>query len=270
MKTNKLLSFIILLVVCSSLFAQEQQPKTVKRIKISDFILGVAFAPSLKDFNGTLEDFKAVAPESNFLKKDFTGYSLPIGTLSAPGNTLFSGAIGILISDHKKTRYKINPLLRFGLTYFRSQNFIYLISGFEQDPFGNTNKYDYWMIYNSDQLRFDGSLIFRTNPQARISVFVGAGVATSFSFNAWTQISETIYYPGYPNGTINTTYEITKSKNIHGFSVAVPIGVDIRIFKNCHLIIEYKPSYNALVIPESRTIKSTSHQFLLGLKVAFK
>lgn len=122
--------------------------------------------------------------------------------------------VGLQFSNKEKTMYKSNPLLRLGFTYSSGTN---LMGGsFKEDriPFdtltssqtGQTafidsiNTQGYNMNYRSEQLRFDGSIIFRTNPEARWSLFTGIGITAGISINARTDI----YYSNY--GTAETTY----------------------------------------------------------------
>lgn len=301
MKINNLLSAIILLTVYSSVFGQEQQPRTVKRISIHDFYIQTGFF-SERNTNGTLADFKTLAPQSVLLNNNMTDFSQSIGS-SLTSNTMFSVMLGLQFSDKQKTIYKANPLLRLGISYFSGTT---LTGGSYKEgrkPYdtltstqtGQTVYIDsvitknYSMNYSSEQLRFDGSLIFRTNPEARWSIFTGIGITAGLSINANTDIyysnygrTETRYangntsssYYGY-SGSDNSKTEKYRNKNNFGLSTYIPMGIDFRIgkkrvfWKRTHLFYELRPGINITSIPELRTITNASLQHGLGLRVSW-
>jgi hypothetical protein len=143
------------------------------------------------------------------------------------------------------------------------------------------------MKYSSEQLRFDGSLIFRTNPEARWSLFTGIGITAGFSFNAYSEIyfSQTNSIEArFPNGNSSTYYshfgndwetEKFRNKNNLAFSTYIPMGIDFRIgkksefWKQTHLFYEIRPGINMTSIPELRTLTNRTIQHGLGLKVSW-
>ena len=117
MKTTNILSVVVLLTVYSSVFGQEQQPKTVKRISIHDFYIQTGIMLLGHNTNGTLTDFKTLAPQSVLLNNNLMDYSQS-GGFGLTGNIMFSAMLGLQFSDKQKTTYKANPLLRLGISYF--------------------------------------------------------------------------------------------------------------------------------------------------------
>src|SRR5690606_33840629 len=105
---------------------------------------------------------------------------------------------------------------------------------------------NYSMDYVSEQLRLDGSVIFRTNPEGRWSLYAGIGFTVGLSVNATTEIYYSKYgriETRYPNGQTSHSYQyyypgsyISKTetfRNKTNFSVSpyIPMGVDFRIGK---------------------------------------
>ncbi|MEX0966412.1 MAG: hypothetical protein WD077_04180 [Bacteroidia bacterium] len=300
MKRIKILAVVISLTVSFSVFGQEQQPTTVKKISIHDVYIQTGFFTE-DNTNGILSDFRTLVPQSEILNNNMTDFS-QLGSSTLISNNTFSVMLGIQFSDKKKTIYKSNPLLRLGISYFSGTT---LTGGsFEEDrkPYdtltsaqtGETVYIDsvttqyYGMNYSSEQLRFDGSLIFRTNPGARWSIYTGIGITAGLSINASTDISysksgrtET----RYPNGNTFTSHgysgsgssktEKFRNETNFGASTYVPMGIDFRIgnkrefWKRMHVFYELRPGINITSIPELRTITNASIQQGLGLRVSW-
>lgn len=300
MKTTIILSALVLLTVSSSVFGQEEQPKAIKKISIHDIYIQTGFF-SERNTNGTLADFKSLAPQSVLLNNNMTDFS-PSGGFSLTSNTMFSVMLGLQFSDKQKTTYQTNPLLRLGISYFSGTTLTGGLYKEDRKPYdtltstqtGQTvyidsiNSKNYSMNYSSEQLRFDGSLIFRTNPEARWSIFTGIGITAGLSINANTDI----YYSNsgrtetrYPNGNTSSSYgnsssdnyktEKFRNKNNFGASTYIPMGIDFRIgkkrefWKHTHLFYELRPGINITSIPELRTITNASIQHGLGLRVSW-
>jgi len=301
MKINILSPILILMTCYSSVFAQKEQIKTIKRISIKEIYIQTGLFVE-QNSNGSLTDFKTLAPQSVLLNSDFTGYSSSNAS-GASGNNMFSVMLGIQFSDKQKTTYKANPLLRLGFSYCSGTTLIGSLNKEDSNAYDTltsnqtgqtlyvdsvTERY-YSMNYSSQQLRFDGSLIFRTNPEARWSLFTGLGIIAGFSLNAKTSIFYSKYdntETRFPNGTIysssNSSYpgdnikkEEFKNKNNFGLSTYIPLGLDFRIgkkrefWKRIHLFYELRPAINITSIPELRSFTNTSVQQGLGLKVSW-
>lgn len=299
MKTTNILSVAIFLTISFSVFGQEQ-PKTIKRISIHDFYIQTGMFLE-RNTNGTLTDFKTLAPQSVLLNSNFTGYSQS-NEFVLTGNTMFSVMLGLQFSDGQKTAYKTNPQLRLGISYFSITSLTHSLLKEEHKPYDtlmstqtgqtiyldSTYNKSYGMNYSSEQLRFDGSLIYRTNPQARWSLFTGIGITAGLSINAKTDIyynqiggTETRNSNGtttsstYDYSTDNNKIEKYKNKNNYGLTAYIPMGIDFRIgkkrefWKRTHLFFELRPGINSTSIPELRTITNASMQYGLGLKVSW-
>jgi len=145
----------------------------------------------------------------------------------------------------------------------------------------------YGMYYNSDQLRLDASIIFRTNPEARWSLFTGVGFNVGFSINSNTDV----YYSKFNDTEIrrevgsrtfssfSSNYSENNGKSERfinktniAFSTFIPMGIDFRIgktsefWKRIHLFYEARPGINVTLIPELHTLTNVSLQQGIGLK----
>lgn len=297
MNSKNLLATITLFTASFVLFGQDAtQKKTIKRIKINDFYIlsGNIIENST---NGILTDFKSLASQSLLQNNNFSNYS-QVEHTKFTDNTMVSLMVGIKFRDKEKTAYKKNPLLRIGINYFNGTSLSGQLNNDITKPYDTlssssgqtffrdsiiTKSYD--MDYSYEQIRFESSLIFRTNPEDRWSLFAGVGLSIGYSFNATTNID----YINYsriktrnlsdnanlaPNTiSVNTKTEKYNNRNSFGLAAFVPMGVDFRIgnkrefWKRAHLLFEIRPGLNAISIPELRTIVNSSMLFGFGLKV---
>jgi hypothetical protein len=146
----------------------------------------------------------------------------------------------------------------------------------------------YNMNYWSQQLRFDGSLIFRTNPEARLSLFSGIGLTAGMSIMAMTDVySSTTFQmetelPGGSSSSIqtdneNNTYVLESFRNATNFgaSAYVPMGIDFRVgkknefLKRLFLNYEFRPGVNVTSIPELGTFTNVMTQHNFGIRVSW-
>ena len=301
MKTTNIFAVLIFMTVSFTAFGQELQKKPVNRINVRDIWIQLGYFNE-GNSNGTLAEFKTLAPESVLLNNDMTGFSQRNGFMST-GTSVFSVMLGIQFSDKQKTIYKANPLLRIGISYFSGTSLTNSLFKEVRRPYdtltstqtGQTIYIDsvtterYRMNYLSDQIRIDGSLIFRTNPEARWSWYAGIGISAGLSINAKTEISydtegvkETSSSSGGTShsfegyfGSDNRKVEFFRNKNNFGVSTYIPMGVDFRIgkksefWKMTHLFYELRPGINITSIPELRTMTNAYFQQGIGVRVSW-
>lgn len=301
----KRINFLLLLsLISTSLisFGQETLETPVKRIKISDFILysGLSFE---RTNLGSFNDFRKLAPESELLQNDMSIINQNQG-YSYVGNGNFSVLLGLQFSDKNRKAYRPNPLLRIGLTYSSGSRISSFNYGEDRNPFdtltssktGNETYIDsvyterYSMNYNSEQILVNASLIFRTDPDARWSLFSGIGFTAGVSINSSTGIhyhsedwKEEIHNNNQFTANaqprdiniIEDKFETFENKTNYGFSAYIPIGVDFRIgnkrefWKKTHLFYEVQPSLNVYTIPELGTFNNVSFRHGLGVRINF-
>lgn len=304
MKTIKFLSTILVIFFTVSLFGQEQPKKPIKKMSIQDiyFQTGMLSSPNT---NVTLADFKTLAPQSVLLTNDFTNFAIQ-DRMGGTNNSSFSVMIGINFSDKQKTTYKTNPQLRLGFSFFSGSVLSTSLNNETQKPYDtltstqtgqvyyidSLTRQNYKMDYSLNQLRFDASLIFRTNTEARCMLYTGIGFTAGISINANTNIyydkmaktvsnNDTFTFKDNINDNIqsnskrdseNRIRESYNNNGSFGFSAYIPIGIDFRVgnkkelCKRTHLFYEIRPCINITTIPELSTITSASLQQGIGLR----
>jgi hypothetical protein len=138
------------------------------------------------------------------------------------------------------------------------------------------------MSYSAQQLRLESSVIIRTNPAKRWSIYAGAGMSFGVSYKAETYIN---YFAYSSNSAYNANYDYAsnvqsssehfRNKMSISTSLFVPMGIDFRIgkkrefWKRLHLYYEMKPSLTVTSIPELRTSTQVNMINTLGLKITF-
>lgn len=292
-----LLAAIVLMISSMTLQAQEIQTPPIRKVSISNFYVQLGLFTMLQQ-NGTLADFQALAPESDLLKIDFAGYTLSNGkTISS--NSVFSIMLGLKFGDKQKTAYKANPELKLGVSYFTGNGFSASLNRIDRKPWDTltssqtggvyyldsvTNRTT-MMSYDADQIRLCASLIFRTDPKARWSLYAGIGISAGMSLHARTSVSNSTYnnteggfenqstFSSIPSDWALETASYNNKTNL-GFSTFVPMGIDFRLgkkrefWKRTHLFYELGPGVSFTVIPELRTITSVGLQHGFGLRVS--
>lgn len=301
MNTRNFLFTTTLLLFFSAAYAQEE--KTISRVNVSDLYIQAGISHG-GDVTGTFSDFQKLAPNSALLKNDFTDYEWWDRSTYQSSSEIFSLLLGIQFSNKEKAAYKTNPKLRLGLTYlsesgisgsltrFRTQT-IDTLSSDQSDRevyVDSVNSSNYNMNYDYEQLRLDASLLFRTNPEQRFSLFAGIGMTAGISINSGTEIihykstrtelrdPNSIYHSSYTN--LSSMDSERQSENFqnqtnYGFSAYVPLGIDFRMgnkrefWKRLHLFYEARPGISFIAIPELETITSTTVQQGLGVRVSW-
>ena len=313
MKKNTYILVILFFIFSPALFGQDKKSGANKKFEIQDISFQAGFFLE-QGLTPTTSDFKELAPQSDVLNENFSGYksypsyysynggnSMNVNTMS-PGNRMSPMAsvlLGIKINK-KEGEYKFNRLLRVGLAYYANTGMtsgLYKSERTTMDIFtsaqtGQTVFLDSVslktlnMNYFSQQLRLDGSMIFRTDPEKRWSIYTGFGITLGMSFNATTDIysmksnwlesrlmSENIDESGpYHKNNEDMVKESFRNKSNFGASAFIPIGIDHRlgkkrdIWKHLHIFAELRPGISINAIPELSTFTSGSIQNTFGVK----
>jgi len=296
MKT-RITGICFLLAVLSQ--AQTATDSVKKRIRISEASLlqTIIIQP---DAIATLEDFRKIAAGSEILQQDFRDYSRSRG-ISLDIQSSFSAKIGLSFSDRNKKPYKSHPLLRAGVTYRKMTNLSMgldrstarrwdtLTSSQGAPPMyvDSMTEYHVGMHYQSEELRADISLLFRTNPEARWSLYGGIGFTAGSSFNAYVTVNEEIHNtlkltsengssPAYSNFTDREhRSEQIRTANGMGYSVNIPVGIDFRLgkkrifWRRLHAYYEAKPYFNSYTVAGLRTISNVGFENGIGARISF-
>lgn len=276
--------------------ANTSQCQEIKRINISEFYLipsTIIFSPNslnIIEIERLAKNSSLLSNTNNFAGFDNNSYN------GMNGNTSFSLLLGFNISDKGKSEILNNPHFRLGFTYGKNS----LVSGFfsneqifivdtlisqnsNRETFVDSTVTDnYFVNYETENIRIDASVLFRRNPEKRWSVFVGMGIMAGFSVQANTQINYQRYsrfnyrYENTSNRINDEILEYNNEKfeNKTSFSLAayVPFGVNFRIgnkrefWKHTHLYYEMRPGLMFTDIPEIGSFTNTFLQQGFGLK----
>jgi hypothetical protein len=193
-------------------------------------------------------------------------------------NNTFTVNLGLQFYDSEKQTYKSNPQLNIGVSFMGAT--ILNASYFKEEKvrfdtlsslnsayvvyMDSTRFQSYRMEYLFQQIWINTSLIYRTQPNARWSLYSGAGVSVLTSLMSATHIfyykHELISY-SFPNSAnyystqrLPENYEnfneIHANKtNLSAFAY-IPLGVDFRIAKKnefwrkMHLVMEMQPAWH--------------------------
>ena len=278
----KKLSFLTVLAISGSVFSQ--------KIKINEFHVSSGTA-SMNMPEGSLEDFKILAPNSVILTKDFSqfnqGYFNPMGfRYGMNQSSMYSLQLGLQCAKMQKATFRIGitHLSNYGLLsarggYSVSAPYDTLTSSQtgQQTFLDTTYTKSYDLNYSNQQLRLDGAVIFRMFPDKRWSLHAGLGASFGYSYRANTNIryseySSTSYISSY-SGSYTSEQETFKNKNSLGASLYIPLGIDFGIGKKrsfwmpFHLYLETRPSLNINSISNLGTTFSPGMSSALGLRI---
>jgi len=277
-----------LMLMLYAFLGQLTLAQTDKKVRISGISAQVGQI-SLPYQSLNVADFRKIVPQSKILQKDYTNFTEANGS-GQSGSPIFSMLLGLEFGKKDK---KGHPELRLGFNYFTSQDFTVSLSStsskrcdtlistqtgqmFFLDSIHVQNSY---ARSSSEQLRFDASYLYRTNPDARFSGFLGIGTTLGTSLNSQTFVSAYDYKYKATLGTSptsfitrNNAFEYFTNKNNIVSSVYIPLGCDLRIVKKkpiwsgIHLFYETRAGVNIASVPNYGLMKGVFLQHGLGLK----
>jgi hypothetical protein len=294
MKT-KLILCTAFSVMAWELFSQTDTIAPIKALNACEVnvLFGGYFQPIQY---GTIAEFQKLAPGSELLKADFTGYNQYNDYISSV-NGMFAVNLGFRFGNSARTAYKKNPLLRLGFSYFNTTDLANNLSQtttFRSDTLVSTGSgqvyyidstiyRSYNMRHTSDQLRLDVSLIYRTDPKARWQFYGGVGLTAGASLKSYTTIDYMVgsnlesvnyyFYPIYSDQVSDYKNEYFRNSADFGMSAYVPLGLDFRMgkkrafWKRTHLFYEVRPGASFSSIGDLSTFANISVQQGLGIKV---
>jgi hypothetical protein len=277
---KKIIVITLLIAATINLLSQEKnQPK----IRISE--LGIyqgMYSGYYTD--ASLTDFLRLAPGSEYLNQDFTGFTKSSYSYESITDNTFTVNLGLQFYDSEKQSYKSNPQLNVGVTfmgatilnasYFREEKVRFDTLSSLNSAYvvymDSTRYQTYKMEYLFQQIGINASLIYRTQPNARWSLYSGAGVSALTSLMSATHIfyyshelitysfpNTSNYYStqSFPENYENFNEIHTNKTNLSAFAY-IPLGVDFRIAKKnefwskMHLVMEMQPGLALDYIPE--------------------
>ncbi len=292
----KIIKMMVLVLLAS--FGTQAQSTLGTDKCVSDVYLSLNGA-GITGRSASLADFRSLAPSSVLLANfNESGYSRSDYYSGRTGT--FTAAVGINFKNKETGEYRANPQLRLGMTY---ENGSMLYTNYWQDtrsPFDtlisqqtgeefyidSVFSQSFVADYQAQNLQLDASLIWRTNPAARWSLYGGLGVAGGVGFNAQTRIyySESSYIQDVPQERYLETYnyedarseeEVVDAPNHFLLTAYLPLGVDFRIgntsdfWQRVHLFWEMRPGVQMLFAEDIDTQINPRLQGGLGVRVNF-
>lgn len=284
MKNIQKITCFLLLCITNAVFSQEESSKNVSISEVQLFS-GLNY---YSIDNISLNEISNFAPNSAILSKDYSGFNNNNNTnYGTYLDQSLSAMLGISFKNKPKT------LLRIGLNYqnktnlyshyYREDTYTYdtlTSSQTGQQYFLDSTTLKYLYMYQgSQQVHFDASFIFSTDPTARWSLYGGVGVLIGISFNSYTALSYGEAYSSneYSNSNYyssdNSLFERFHNKNYMSSSVYLPFGVDFRIgtkrpfWNRLHLFYEARPMLSFSSIPEWKQVVNMNLTQGIGVKI---
>ena len=285
----------------ASFISFAQTKSSEPRVEFTSISVLFGGVTTLDNYSNGIDDFKKLAPNSDFLKEDlskFDNSSFYFGTNTGPAfnvNSYFN------IKNKEGKTVKYNPHFRIGITYtnqtlvsrssayseiFRVDTLVSTIDGsvYYVDSIYSEN---YFMDYNREQLFIDGAYMVSSNPKSRFKFYAGLGVSLGLTFNSNTiissfsgnylesgvQLQNSNFYAFPESG--NYEEEIYQNKESFSFMASIPLGLELRLSKkpntwgNCRLYFEGRPSLSFVDIPELGSNLSTSNIWGTGFRYDF-
>jgi hypothetical protein len=280
---------------------QSQEPTKAKRVYISDIYINGGFSIA-SSIPWTNSDFIQLAPQSPLAGEDLSGFTQNnfsmysyYGNINRGSNSQLNVLLGIGFNKKDGSTLAGSPQLRIGISY-RSEN---ALSGsmFKETRFaadtlispttGTTYYMDsvhsqyFNMNHFVQHVQLDASLVYRTNPLRRASLFGGIGLLSGVGLNPTTEIIKQVSrYTSLSDGNngYQTTGESdinsyrTRNKMAFGTSLYLPIGVDLKFstkhefWKRVHWTFEMRPAVNLFFSQEAGLFTRFSSYQGMGLK----
>lgn len=282
MKTHRFVLGFFGFLVSLTTQAQEEKtnPVSVSEVQVHS---GMNYSPLQMLAFPAMNPF---APGSEILAKDYSNFnSFSSTTYAHPSLSAF---LGLTLKNHP------NMLLRTGLSYGNRTYFSGGKSKQETFPYDtltssqtgeqyylDSSRYTYMNMNQTAELfGLDLSLIYRTDPEARWSLYGGLGLNFSFAFNVFTNLnygswSTVPSYNGESSSIGEYLYEQYRNESFLASTLYLPMGLDFRIGKRrefwnrIHLIYELKPAMSLASIPEYGNITQFNFTHGLGLRVTW-
>lgn len=281
-KTKQFFVVCMMLFLAPFLSLAQQDSIKADRTQITDFYVSGG-RTNFPVFNIAPENFKEIVPKSkllagNMLTVDYNNnYSDTAGGFDNPAeNTSWYIQTGITLRLRNKEFKNAGPWIKLGLNYFSSSTFLstgifrqntasddssYFI-GTEPVTRVTTDRRELAYKYSCESINFEGTLIYKLNPEGIFSLFGGPGAMLGMNFNGRAELVETDKFTttdrrGSSSGTILSSKELTTQKTKEtfdlgpnmSFGIFVNVGVDLHlgdkfeVIKNMHAFLEAKPMF---------------------------
>jgi len=285
-------------MLCLAISAKAQSTDTTKKwlkFKGVSFQTGL-FTNTLKGQNN-LADFQKLAPESELLKKNISGFDYAHSTVvNGNGPALAGNVIYEINQNNDEKRFRQE--LHFGFVY--NSITISSLSAYKENRFrvdtlrssqtGNQFFVDsisiesYGADYDQDQLMLSSTYIISGKGENRLKFYTGIGIAAGISVSASTNVyySKNSYIDSEfegrtSNGNDDFLFRSERFTNANSFlaRVYLPIGLDFKLSKRsenwnkCHILLETQPNLTYSTIPELKSTINTGNLSSLGFRYDF-
>ncbi len=297
MKNTMLL--VVCLLISATIFGQNEK---ISKIRISDLGIYNGINGDYSNY-ADINDFTKLAPGSEMLKNDFTDFTQSSSYFNMSSNdNVFTINLGLQFYNAEKQDYNANPKLNLGVTfrsgstlnayYSKSENIRFdTLSSPNSDYtifMDSVSSQSYQMNYMFEQIGINANLVFRTQPQARWSLYGGIGISAMTSLRAESILS---YYSSmsvnyvFPNSSYYHSYSSYNEENYESYDeihvnktnistfAYIPLGIDFRIarknefWNKMHLIMELQPGIAIDYIPELGTKTYGIYKGNFGVRV---
>jgi hypothetical protein len=217
--------------------------------------------------------------------------------IGANGNNSFTLLLGMRVRNKDKKSYANHKAVRFGVTYTSGIALSNTLFKEERKPFDTLTSSQtgqqifvdsvlysqLGMNYTSQQLRLEGSYIFKTRSYGRWSLFAGLGLSAGVSLQANTEIffnenkrtesttSNLTYFPKNGSESEFKTERYRNKSNI-GVGAFIPFGVNFQLgntndfWKHTSIFYEMRPGVHFTSIPELNTLANANLQQCIGFR----
>jgi hypothetical protein len=254
----------------------------------------------LNDFTyAEIDQFRALVPGSVLLLNNYQDHtrseSFYLGGFPA---VIFSGMLGICLANPGDYTFRKHLMFRFGVSYYGGNhvqgNYMReVISPVDSAMDPVTGRYSYTdslhrsvldMHCVSDEIRFDASLVLRTNPKNSLTLYCGAGVSTGCPLMTYSVIEYNRYHQfitRYPDGKREFSESITEEEAVEQsyerrYFIWMPhafAGFELRPFQKSpflsmiHMFYETRVGVNVMVIGGAQNFVTERWHHCVGLKV---
>jgi hypothetical protein len=196
-----ILGIVFLVVMSMALFGQESSENHSRRLILSGIQISGGLSHNM-NYSQTFAQFQKLVPHSEVLTAHpYEGYhSWPTTYWTHTG--VVGASLRFRLAEPGNRNAEKGPEFRLGIRY-NGTSFHFLDAG-RADPYRIDTLYNgqgdeighidsvesksYTMIYNSNQLQLDFSMIYTTTPHLRLALFGGIGVAGGISTRSWAEI----------------------------------------------------------------------------------
>lgn len=279
MKKYCLLCLILCMTTCVSVEAQHEKKK---KWSLASLYLQLG-AVQQREFNLGLQDYRSLVPQSNLLKQDFSDKKLTTSQQILTHPLLTASLVFDLPS-------KMGWQLRVGGAWvgectsyanFIHSDYNYFASPTRPDTVRTTF---FNALHERVQIRMDASLVkkHKIANSKRWNFQSGLGLSVNLTYNAYTEVSQTIFYDikkevtdDVPYTTRESKFQNTVERFEHApqlsYALFVPFGAEwqMKKGKSWYLVYELRPTVQISKVGKFKTIAHLLAQHNIGFRKNF-